>query len=283
MNTALIPYKPSPDTFLQEVNNYPMLTAENEHNLAVDYYENGNVDAAHKLVQSYLRYVVSLARDYSGYDMPFRDLVQEGTIGLMKAVQKFDPYKGVRLATYAMWWIKASINEFILSSWSLVKIGTTQAKRKLFFNVRKYRKSIEGLTGPEVQELSNKYNVPEDVVLEVEARMSGRDESLNAPMIEDGEMERQDYLIDSSPNQEVLLLESEEQKVHRDMIATALAQLTDREKEIIKQRFLVEEPKTLEVIGKMFGVSRERVRQIEKKAMQKMKEAFPQSGEFCLT
>lgn len=274
MSTALVTYDSS-DSFLQQVNSFPMLSADDEHNLAVDFYENGNVDAAHRLVQSYLRYVVSIAKDYSGYNVPFRDLIQEGTVGLMKAVQKFDPYKGVRLATYAMWWIKAAINEFILDFWSLVKIGTSQAKRKLFFNVRKYRTSIEGLTGPEIKQLSDRFDVSEDVVLEIESRMSHRDESLNTPLLEDSSMEKQDYLVDSRPNQEVLLLESDEQRYHREVLSTALENLTERERTVIHYRFFSDPTKTLEEIGKELGVSRERVRQLEKKAIGKLKEAIP--------
>nr|CRH06195.1 sigma H (sigma 32) factor of RNA polymerase; transcription of heat shock and stress proteins [Candidatus Magnetococcus massalia] len=279
-SSMLIPYKDEYQLsqYMAQVDRYPMLSAEEEFDLAVAFREEQDVDAAHKLVTSYLRYVVSIAKEYQGYyGLKLMDLVQEGSIGLMQAVKRFDPYKGFRLSTYAMWWIKASIQEFVLHSWSLVKIGTTAAQRKLFFSLRKNKARIDRLDATEAEEIGTRLGVSSEAVLEMDARMSGPDDSLNREAIEGGE-ELQNMLADQGPSQETLLLESESERLRRETISQALADLSEREREIVQARIMQSKPVTLEVLGARFGVSRERVRQLEKRALKKLKSHFETLG-----
>jgi RNA polymerase sigma-32 factor len=262
--------------YLEKINTSPLLSQEEEFALAVRFRENQDLEAAHRLVSSYLRYVVKIAKEYQYYGMRVMDLIQEGSLGLMQAVKKFDPYKGFRLSTYAMWWIRSAIQEFILRSWSLVKIGTTTAQRKLFFKLRQSKKHIDQLDDVEAETIGNKLGVTTREVLEMDGRMSGRDDSLNRPAIEDGD-EIQDMLPDHRANQERLLLESEQERIKRESVAKALASLKEREKSIITWRLLTEPPLTLEVIGEKLGISRERVRQLEKKSLEQMKKTLGNS------
>ncbi|OSM05258.1 putative RNA polymerase sigma-32 subunit RpoH [Magnetofaba australis IT-1] len=259
------------DQFLAQVDSFPMLSAQEEFDLAVRYREKEDIEAAHKLVTAYLRYVVRIAKEYQGYyGLRFMDLVQEGSVGLMQAVKRFDPHKGFRLATYALWWIKASIQEYVLHSWSLVKIGTTAAQRKLFFSLRKSKSTIDRLDTVQAQEIGERLGVSGEAVLEMDARLAGRDDSLNRTAVEDGE-EIQNLLADQTPNQETLLLEDEAQRLRREAAARAMAGLNERERIIVQERILNAQPATLETLGERFGVSRERIRQLEKRALEKMR------------
>jgi RNA polymerase sigma-32 factor len=249
--------------YVEKINASPILTQEEEFELDVNFREHQDINAAHRLVSSYLRYVVKIAKEYQNYGMRVMDLIQEGSIGLMQAVKKFDPYKGFRLSTYAMWWIRSAIQEFVLRSWSLVKIGTTTAQRKLFFKLRQSKKQIDRLDDVEAKEIGVKLGVTTRDVLEMDGRMSGRDDSLNRPAIEDGD-EIQDMLPDNRANQEMVMLVSEQEHLKRESVAKALACLNEREKSIITWRLLTEPPLTLETIGVKLGISRERVRQLEK-------------------
>ena len=262
--------------YLSEVEQFPFLSAEEEYRLAVRFYEHQDRDAAHRLVRSYLRYVVKIAREYKNYGLRVMDLVQEGSIGLMQAVKKFNPYKGFRLSTYAVWWIRAAIQEFVLRSWSLVRIGTTAAQRKLFFNLRKNKRSIERLDAQESQELGKALKVSAKEVAEMDVRMSGPDESLNKLVKDSGE-EVQNLLADPRPNQEFCLLESEAKTLRQKAADFAMSVLNEREKTIVRLRILAENPVTLESIGQQLSVSRERVRQLEKQAIKKMRNALEQA------
>jgi|SaaInl7_135m_RNA_FD_contig_41_81878_length_1063_multi_3_in_0_out_0_1 RNA polymerase sigma-32 factor len=259
--------------YLEKINSSPLLTQEEEFELAVKFREHQDLDAAHRLVSSYLRYVVKIAKEYRNYGMRVMDLIQEGSIGLMQAVKKFDPYKGFRLSTYAMWWIRSAIQEFILRSWSLVKIGTTTAQRKLFFKLRQTKLHIDRLDAVEAAEIGDKLGVTTRDVLEMDGRMSGRDDSLNRPAIDGGD-EIQDMLPDYRANQEMVMLASEREQLKRDSVAKALDSLNEREKSIISWRLLSDPPLTLEVIGAKLGISRERVRQLEKKSLERMKKTL---------
>ena len=259
--------------YIEKINTAPLLTQEEEFELSVQYREHDDIDAAHRLVSSYLRYVVKIAKEYQNYGMRIMDLIQEGSIGLMQAVKKFDPYKGFRLSTYAMWWIRSAIQEFILRSWSLVKIGTTTSQRKLFFKLRQNKQNIEQLDDIEAKQIGEKLGVSTRDVLEMDGRMSGRDDSLNRPAIEDGD-EIQDMLPDLRANQEMVMLESEQERLKRESVARALESLSEREKSIVTWRLLSEPPMTLEVIGERLNISRERVRQLEKKALERMKKTL---------
>ncbi|MBF0444573.1 MAG: RNA polymerase sigma factor RpoH [Magnetococcales bacterium] len=259
--------------YVERINASPILTQEEEFELAVKFREHQDIDAAHRLVSSYLRYVVKIAKEYQNYGMRIMDLIQEGSIGLMQAVKKFDPYKGFRLSTYAMWWIRSAIQEFVLRSWSLVKIGTTTAQRKLFFKLRQSKKQIDRLEDVEAKEIGLKLGVTTQEVLEMDGRMSGRDDSLNRPAIEDGD-EIQDMLVDNRANQEMVMLATEQNQIKKDSVAKALACLNAREKSIINWRLLAEPPLTLETIGEKLGISRERVRQLEKKSLERMKKTL---------
>ena len=263
--------------YLQEIRRFPMLTPKEEFTLAKQWTEEGDVEAAHKLVTSHLRLVAKIAMGYRGYGLPVGELISEGNIGMMQAVKRFDPDRGFRLATYAMWWIRAAIQEYILHSWSLVKIGTTAAQKKLFFNLRKIKGQIQAIDdgdlAPEtVTEIARRLDVPEREVVDMNRRLAAPDHSLNAPLRIDGDGEWQDWLEDPTPSQEVELAASEELTLRRGMLKSAMANLSDREHHILTQRRLMEEPMTLEELSQVYGISRERVRQIEVRAFEKVQE-----------
>ena len=263
--------------YLQEIRRFPMLTQKEEFTLAKQWTEQGDVEAAHKLVTSHLRLVAKIAMGYRGYGLPVGELISEGNIGMMQAVKRFDPDRGFRLATYAMWWIRAAIQEYVLHSWSLVKIGTTAAQKKLFFNLRKIKGQIkafeDGDLAPEtVSEIARRLDVPEHEVVNMNRRLAAPDHSLNAPLRIDGDGEWQDWLEDTSPNQETELAASEELTLRRQMLGTAMSNLNDRERHILTQRRLTEEPMTLEELSQIYKISRERVRQIEVRAFEKVQE-----------
>ncbi len=265
--------------YLQEIRNFPMLDAEEEYILAKRWREHDDVDSAHTLVTSHLRLVAKIAMGYRGYGLPVGELISEGNVGLMQAVKRFEPDKGFRLATYAMWWIRASIQEYILRSWSLVKMGTTTAQKKLFFNLRKLKGQLkaieEGDLHPDtVKTIADKLDVSEDDVVQMNRRLSGADHSLNAPMRVDGEGEWQDWLVDETPDQETALGETEELGKRRDLLADAMQTLNERERQILTERRLKDDPSTLEDLSKEFGISRERVRQIEVRAFEKLQKAI---------
>jgi RNA polymerase sigma-32 factor len=262
--------------YLEEIRKFPMLEPEQEFMLAKRWQEHGDTDAAHKLVTSHLRLVTRIAMGYRGYGLPIGEVISEGNVGLMQAVKRFEPDKGFRLATYAMWWIRASIQEYILRSWSLVKMGTTAAQKKLFFNLRRMKGQIkaleEGDLKPEqVKKIATTLGVPEDDVVSMNRRLGG-DASLNAPVRADmeGGGEWQDWLVDDAPDQEERLVESEQLSQRKAYLAKAMATLNDRERRIFEARRLAEEPATLEDLSEEFGVSRERIRQIEVRAFEKV-------------
>ena len=261
--------------YLQEIKKFPILTAEEEYMLAKRYKEHGDTKAAHKLVTSHLRLVAKIAMGYRGYGLPVTDLISEGNVGIMQAVKKFDPERGFRLATYAMWWIRAQIQEYVLHSWSLVKIGTTAAQKKLFFNLKKLKNQLSSIdTGnlsPEnAREIASRLNVKEAEVLDMDNRLYSGDQSLNVQVGEEGDTEWQDMLVDSNETQENILANSNELLFRKKIFEEALKILNDREKEIITLRKLKEKPVKLEELSKKFNISRERVRQIEEKAFEKL-------------
>ncbi|OYX70111.1 MAG: RNA polymerase factor sigma-32 [Rhizobiales bacterium 32-66-11] len=265
--------------YLEEIRRFPMLEPQQEYMLAKSWREHGDREAAHKLVTSHLRLVAKIAMGYRGYGLPISEVISEGNVGLMQAVKRFEPEKGFRLATYAMWWIRASIQEYILRSWSLVKMGTTAAQKKLFFNLRKAKSQIsaleEGDLRPDqVKQIATKLGVTEQDVVDMNRRLSG-DASLNAPLREEGEGggEWQDWLVDDHLDQESVFAESEEMENRRGALAGALSVLNDRERRIFEARRLSEDPVTLEELAAEFGVSRERVRQIEVRAFEKVQKA----------
>ena len=264
--------------YLEEIRRFPMLEPQEEYMLAKSWREHGDRDAAHRLVTSHLRLVAKIAMGYRGYGLPISEVISEGNVGLMQAVKRFEPEKGFRLATYAMWWIKASIQEYILRSWSLVKMGTTANQKKLFFNLRKAKSKIsaldEGDMRPDqVKLIAKRLGVPEQDVIDMNRRLGG-DASLNAPIREDGDAgEWQDWLVDERENQETTLAESEEFDNRRAALEQALGVLNDRERRIFEARRLAEDPITLKELAEEFGVSRERVRQIELKSFEKMQKA----------
>jgi len=265
--------------YLNEIRKFPLLEPQEEFMLAKRWREHGDSQAAHKLVTSHLRLVAKIAMGYRGYGLPVAELISEGNVGMMQAVKRFDPDRGFRLATYAMWWIRASIQEYILHSWSLVKMGTTAAQKKLFFNLRKLKGQMqaieEGDLSPEqVSKIATRLGVPEEEVVNMNRRLAAPDSSLNAPVKTEGDMEWQDWLGDESPNQESRLVESQELGQRKQMLASALKQLTDRERRIIVERRLIDEPKTLEDLSSEYGISRERVRQIEVRAFDKLQKAM---------
>ena len=267
--------------YLREIRKFPMLEAQQEYMLAKSYADHQDTDAAHQLVTSHLRLVAKIAMGYRGYGLPLGEVIQEGNVGLMQAVKKFDAERGFRLATYAMWWIRASIQEYILRSWSLVKIGTTAAQKKLFFNLRKIKGQIDAiddgqLTPEQVTEISDRLNVsPEDVV-QMDGRMSGSDRSLNAPIShsEDDSGEWQDWLEDDRENPEAALVVSDEMDVRREMMQQAMSVLNEREIDILTARRLSEPAATLEELSQKHDVSRERIRQIETRAFEKLRDAM---------
>ncbi|WP_342151571.1 RNA polymerase sigma factor RpoH [Methylorubrum sp. SB2] len=263
--------------YLDEIRKFPMLEPAEEFTLAKSWRDGGDRDAAHRLVTSHLRLVAKIAMGYRGYGLPISEVVSEGNVGLMQAVKRFDPDKGFRLATYAMWWIKAAIQEYILRSWSLVKMGTTANQKKLFFNLRKAKGRIsaldEGDLRPEqVKSIATSLGVPEQDVVDMNRRLSG-DTSLNAPLREEGEGEWQDWLVDNSPSQETVLAREEEGRNRLSALRDALGVLNPRERRIFEARRLADDPITLEDLSGEFGVSRERVRQIEVRAFEKVQEA----------
>jgi len=267
--------------YLTEIRKFPMLSKDEEFMLAKRWSEHQDPEAAHKLVTSHLRLVAKIAMGYRGYGLPIGEVISEGNVGLMQAVKKFDPDKGFRLATYAMWWIRASIQEYILRSWSLVKMGTTAAQKKLFFNLRKAKSQIsafeEGDLHPEhLEQIATKLGVTEAEVTSMNRRMSGGgDASLNAPMRADGESEWQDWLADDDAvSQETVLAESEEHSLRMDLLQEAMQELNERERHILTQRRLIDDPLTLEELAGQYGVSRERVRQIEVRAFEKLQKAM---------
>ncbi len=265
--------------YLAQIKKFPMLDAEEEYMLAKNWRENGNLQSAHKLVTSHLRLVAKIAMGYRGYGLPVNELISEGNLGLMQAVKKFDPDKGFRLATYAMWWIKAAIQEYVLRSWSLVKMGTTTAQKKLFFNLKKLKNKIapgqEGdLKDDQVNEISKRLNVDSKEVVNMNRRMMGQEKSLNDP-IKDGENDEwQDWLVDDSLDQELLISQQQEYNDKKELLASAMNILNEREKEIIIARRLTEDPITLEDLSKKFKISRERIRQIETKAFEKLQKSM---------
>jgi RNA polymerase sigma-32 factor len=269
--------------YLEEIRKFPMLEPDEEYMLAKRWQEHGDTEAAHKLVTSHLRLVTRIAMGYRGYGLPIGEVISEGNVGLMQAVKRFDPDKGFRLATYAMWWIRAAIQEYILRSWSLVKMGTTAAQKKLFFNLRRMKGQIkaldEGDLKPEqVKTIATKLGVPEEDVISMNRRLGG-DASLNAPVRADAESgEWQDWLVDEEPDQEERLAEREELDRRRAYLAKALASLNEREKRIFEARRLAEEPATLEDLSAEFGVSRERIRQIEVRAFEKVQSAVQKAA-----
>ena len=265
--------------YLQEIRAFPMLSHEEEYELGKQWREKGDRDAAHKLVTSHLRLVAKIAMGYRGYGLPINEVISEGNVGLMQAVKRFEPDRGFRLATYAMWWIRASIQEFILRSWSLVKMGTTASQKKLFFNLRKVKGQIEALEDgdlrpDQVAEISERLGVPEDDVISMNRRLGG-DSSLNAPLKVDGEGsgEWQDWLVSEEPDQEEVLAESEEHSSRMGLLHDAMDNLNERERRIFEARRLSEDPVTLEELSQEFDVSRERIRQIEVRAFEKVQKA----------
>ncbi len=260
--------------YLAQIKKFPMLDAEEEYMLAKNWKTTGNVKSAEKLVTSHLRLVAKIAMGYKGYGLPVSEMISEGNIGLMQAVKKFEPEKGFRLATYAMWWIKASIQEYILRSWSLVKIGTTTAQKKLFFNLKKLKNQIapksEGdLKKEHVSEIADKLNVSEEEVVSMNRRLLGKEHSLNAQVGEDGD-EWQDWIVDKNMDQELKIAQKEEMDQRKDLLKDSIKILNEREKEILYSRRLNDEPTTLEDLSKKFKISRERIRQIENKAFEKL-------------
>ena len=265
--------------YLQEIRKFPMLEPNEEYMLAKAWAEHKDSKAAHKLVTSHLRLVAKIAMGYRGYGLPVADLIAEGNVGMMQAVKRFDAEKGFRLATYAMWWIRAAIQEYILRSWSLVKIGTTAAQKKLFFNLRRLKGQIEAIEEgdllPEnVTKIAEKLDVSEQDVVSMNRRMSAMDHSLNAPLRADAEGEWQDWLVDDAPDQETLVAEKEEHNNRIELLQNAMEDLNERERHILTERRLAEPPKTLEELSQEYGVSRERVRQIEVRAFEKVQKAM---------
>ena len=272
--------------YLDQIKKFPMLDAEEEYMLAKNWKTTGNIKAAEKLVTSHLRLVAKIAMGYKGYGLPVNEMISEGNIGLMQAVKKFEPEKGFRLATYAMWWIKASIQEYILRSWSLVKIGTTAAQKKLFFNLRKMKNQImksdqSDLLPEQVTEIANRLDVSEADVNSMDQRMKGPEASLNATITgEDGESEWQDWVVDENADQELQIAHRQETTKRKALLDKAMNILNDREKEILFDRRLNEEPKTLEELSQKYKISRERIRQIENRAFEKLqKEMLEQAKE----
>jgi len=270
--------------YLTDIRKFPMLEAQEEFELAKDYAKSGSTKSAHKLVTSHLRLVAKIAMGYRGYGLPIGEVISEGNVGLMRAVQKFDPDRGFRLATYAMWWIRASIQEYVLRSWSLVKIGTTAAQKKLFFNLRRLKGEINAIDGgtlnpSQVSDIAERLGVREDEVMSMEGRLSG-DQSLNAPLRgggdygEEGGGEWQDWLEDESPDPETQIVEEDETNTRRAVLMQAMATLNPREREILTERRLTDPPETLEVLSHRHEVSRERIRQIEARAFEKLKAAM---------
>src|SRR6202163_455878 len=265
--------------YLEEIRRFPMLEPQEEFMLAKRWREHGDLQAAHKLVTSHLRLVAKIAMGYRGYGLPLADLIAEGKVGMMQAVKRFDPDRGFRLSTYAMWWIRAAIQEYILHSWSLVKMGTTAAQKKLFFNLRKLKGQLQavedGDLSPEnLRKIATELDVPEADVISMNRRLASPDHSLNAPLRSDSEGEWQDWLVDETDSQETKLGERQELGLRRDLLEKALTHLNERERHILGERRLKEAPTTLEDLSQQYGISRERVRQIEVRAFEKLQKAI---------
>jgi len=265
--------------YLQEIRKFPMLEPEQEYMLAKRWREHGDSDAAHQLVTSHLRLVAKIAMGYRGYGLPVSELISEGNVGMMQAVKRFEPDRGFRLATYAMWWIRAAIQEYILHCWSLVKMGTTAAQKKLFFNLRKLKGQLqaieEGDLSPEnVKKIATELSVSEEDVINMNRRLAAPDHSLNAPLRVDGDGEWQDWLVDETDSQEIALAERQELTKRRKLLTHAMKSLNSRERHILTERRLKDEPTTLEDLSREYGISRERVRQIEVRAFEKLQKAI---------
>lgn len=266
--------------YLSEIRKFPMLAKDQEFMLAKSWQEHGDTEAAHQMVTSHLRLVAKIAMGYRGYGLPIGEVISEGNVGLMQAVKKFDPDKGFRLATYAMWWIRASIQEYILRSWSLVKMGTTAAQKKLFFNLRKAKSEIEALQEgdlrpDQVSQIATKLGVLDAEVVSMNRRLAGGDASLNSPMRADSESEWQDWLVDTdTPSQETVIADTQEKNLRMSLLEEAMTELSDRERHILTERRLKDEPTTLEELAGEYGVSRERVRQIEVRAFEKLQKSM---------
>lgn len=283
MASLAIPMAPEGNLsrYLQEIRKFPMLQPEEEFRLAKNWRDDGDEQAAHRLVTSHLRLVAKIAMGYRGYGLPVGELISEGNVGMMQAVKRFDPDRGFRLATYAMWWIRAAIQEYILHSWSLVKMGTTAAQKKLFFNLRRLKGQMaaleEGDLRPEVVEkIATTLQVPEADVISMNRRLSAPDNSLNAPVRADSEGEWQDWLVDESESQEEELAERQDMSNRKALLATALKTLNERERHILIERRLKDEPTTLEDLSQQYNISRERVRQIEVRAFEKLQKSMKQ-------
>tara|TARA_Y100001970_G_scaffold279495_1_gene386955 strand:- start:3687 stop:4586 length:900 start_codon:yes stop_codon:yes gene_type:complete len=269
--------------YLAQIKKFPMLDAEEEYMLAKNWKERGNLKAAHKLVTSHLRLVAKIAMGYKGYGLPVSELISEGNIGLMQAVKKFNPDKGFRLATYAMWWIKASIQEYVLRSWSLVKMGTTAAQKKLFFNLKKLKQQIapreEGdLRKEQVKEISERLGVKSEEVVSMNRRMMGQEKSLNVPLNSEDGTEWQDWVVDESLDQELYVSQKQELDEKKNLLYDSIKILNERERKIIEERKLSSNPKTLDELSKKFKISRERIRQIETTAFNKLQKAMLNSS-----
>ena len=273
-------FNPTPEDnlsrYLQTIRRYPMLTHEIEMDLARRWLDNDDLDAAHQLVNSHLRLVAKIAMGYRGYGLPVGELISEGNVGMMQAVKRFDPERGFRLATYAMWWIRAAIQEYILHSWSLVKMGTTAAQKKLFFNLRRIKGELKAIDDGDlppdiVAVIATRLAVTEDEVISMNRRLAGPDHSLNAPLREDGDGEWIDWLEDGDADQETVAAETQEVGLRRNMLAGAMKCLTERERHILSERRLKDEPTTLQDLSDVYGISRERVRQIEVRAFEKIR------------
>src|SRR5271156_2335592 len=265
--------------YLQEIRKFPMLSPEEELELSRRWRDHQDMDAAHKLVTSHLRLVAKIAMGYRGYGLPVGELISEGNVGMMQAVKRFDPDRGFRLATYAMWWIRAAIQEYILHSWSLVKMGTTAAQKKLFFNLRRLKGQMKAIDDGDLQpeqvtEIARVLGVPEQDVVNMNRRLAAPDHSLNAPVRQDSEGEWQDWLVDDEDSQETALADHEELTGRKALLAGALKTLNERERDILIERRLKDNPTTLEELSQQYGVSRERVRQIEVRAFEKLQKAM---------
>lgn len=271
--------------YLNEIKAFPILTKDEEFMLAERYTKHDDSEAAHKLVTSHLRLVAKIAMQYRGYGLPVADLISEGNIGLMRAVKKFEPERGFRLSTYAMWWIKASVTEYVLKTWSMVKMGTMAAQKKLFFSLRKAKRRLEIIDNNEINPeqaklLAQQFNLPEKDIIHMNGRMTIRDQSLNAPVSreEEGSIEVQDTLADSGPSPEVIVADREETEIRSDFLKAALNALPERERDIFIERRLKDDPITLEEIGKGYGISRERVRQLENRAFEKVQKTIREAA-----
>jgi RNA polymerase sigma-32 factor len=280
-SSSVIPIAPEGNLsrYLQEIRKFPMLSPEEEYQLAKRWKDEGDQEAAHKLVTSHLRLVAKIAMGYRGYGLPVGELISEGNVGMMQAVKRFDPDRGFRLATYAMWWIRAAIQEYILHSWSLVKMGTTAAQKKLFFNLRRLKGQMAALEDGDLQpeqvaKIAKTLQVPEQDVVSMNRRLASPDHSLNAPVRADSEGEWQDWLVDEQETQETELAEREDMSNRRELLGEALKGLNERERHILIERRLKDEPTTLEELSQQYGISRERVRQIEVRAFEKLQKAM---------